>query len=116
MQLIWALSKPSMAAVSGARAGPASGAIPQWLQVNLGSRQPLCSVTLLWEAAYAKTFQIEVSDNGTTWTPASPVTNGTGGTQTVAVSGTGQYVRMKGLTRIGGYGYSLYELQVFTAQ
>ncbi|THF70186.1 discoidin domain-containing protein [Deinococcus sp. Arct2-2] len=86
---------------------------PQWLQVNLGSRQPLCSVTLLWEAAYAKTFQIEVSDNGTAWTPASPVVNGTGGTQTVAVSGTGQYVRMKGLTRIGGYGYSLYELQVY---
>ncbi|SMB78762.1 discoidin domain-containing protein [Deinococcus hopiensis] len=85
----------------------------QWLQVDLGSPQQLCGVTLQWEAAYAKTFQIEVSSDGTSWSPASAVINGTGGTQNVSISGTGRYVRMKGLTRATGYGYSLYELQVF---
>lgn len=85
----------------------------QYLQVDLGTSQQLCGVTLQWESAYAKTFQIEVSTDGTTWTPASPVINGTGGTQDVAISGTGRYVRMKGLTRATGYGYSVFEFKVF---
>ncbi|SMB83318.1 discoidin domain-containing protein [Deinococcus hopiensis] len=87
----------------------------QWLQVDLGSIQNICGVTLQWEAAYAKTFQLEVSNDGTTWTPASGVVNGTGGTQNVSVSASGRYIRMTGLTRATGYGYSLYEFKVFTA-
>ncbi|NTW42529.1 MAG: hypothetical protein HGA44_22090, partial [Cellulomonadaceae bacterium] len=37
---------------------------------------------------------------------------GTGGTQTLAVSGSGRYVRMLGTARATGYGYSLWEMQV----
>ena len=85
----------------------------QWLQVDLGSVRTISSVKLQWEAAYAKAFQIQVSTNGTTWTTVATVTNGTGGTQTVAASGSGRYVRMQGTTRATGYGYSLYEFQVF---
>ncbi|HEX6522512.1 MAG TPA: discoidin domain-containing protein, partial [Streptosporangiaceae bacterium] len=32
---------------------------PQWLEVDLGSVQPLCQVTLNWETAYGKAFQIQ---------------------------------------------------------
>ncbi|GGR22412.1 discoidin domain-containing protein [Deinococcus ruber] len=85
----------------------------QWLQVDLGSSQPLCGVTIQWEAAYAKTFQMLVSNDGTTWTAASPVTTGTGGTQNLSISGTGRYLRMNGIQRVTQYGYSIFELQVF---
>ena len=34
---------------------------PQWLQVDLGSTQTICQVTLNWEAAYGKAFQIQTS-------------------------------------------------------
>lgn len=39
---------------------------------------------------------------------------GTGGTQTLNVTGTGRYVRMFGTQRATQWGYSLWELQAFT--
>ncbi|WP_239119396.1 discoidin domain-containing protein, partial [Planotetraspora thailandica] len=41
---------------------------PQWLQVDLGASATVSQVVLNWEAAYASTFRIQVSPNGTTWT------------------------------------------------
>jgi hypothetical protein len=85
---------------------------PQWLEVDLGSSQAICQVTLQWEAAYATAFQIQTSADGTNWTTIYSTTTGTGGTQTLAVSGTGRYIRMYGTTRATQYGYSLWEFQV----
>jgi len=86
---------------------------PQWIQVDLGSVQTICGVTLNWEAAYGKAFQIQTSNDGTTWTPIYSTTTGTGGTQTLSVTGSGRYIRMYGTARGTMYGYSLYEFQVF---
>jgi beta-glucosidase len=86
---------------------------PQWLQVDLGTVHALSSVTLNWEAAYAKTFTIQLSSDAVSWTDISLVTNGVVGAQSVTVSGTGRYVRMNGITRATGYGYSLWEFQVY---
>jgi beta-glucosidase len=86
---------------------------PQWIQVDLGSSQALSSVTLTWETAAAKAFQIQTSDDGSTWTTLSSITNGTGGTQTLSVNGSGRYVRMYGTARTTQYGYSLWEFQVY---
>src|ERR1700726_1141440 len=63
---------------------------PQWLEVDLGSSQTICQVTLNWEAAYATGFQIQVSTDNSTWTSIYSTTTGTGGTQTLSVSGTGR--------------------------
>ena len=68
-----------------------------------------------WEAAYATAFQIQTSADGTTWTTIYTTTTGTGGTQTLNVTGTGRYVRMYGTARATGYGYSLWEFQVYGA-
>ena len=86
---------------------------PQWLQVDLGSPATLTSIGLRWEAAYARAFQLQSSVDGVTWTTLWSTTTGTGGTQTVAVTGTGRYVRMLGTARASGYGYSLWEFQVY---
>jgi serine/threonine protein kinase len=87
---------------------------PQWLEVDLGATHAIRKVVLDWEwDAYATAFQIQVSDNGTTWTDIYSTTAGTGGDQTLQVSGTGRYVRMYGTHRVSGYGYSLWEFQVF---
>jgi hypothetical protein len=87
---------------------------PQWLQVDLGSSQSVCQVVLTWEAAYGRAFQIQVSADAATWTSIFSTTAGTGGTQTLDVSGTGRYVRMLGTARATQYGYSLWELAVRT--
>jgi len=87
---------------------------PQWIQVDLGGAVTICQVVLSWEAAYASAFQIQVSANGSTWTNIYSTTTGTGGTQTLDVSGTGRYVRMNGTARATPYGYSLWEFAIRT--
>jgi len=86
---------------------------PQWLQVDLGSSVAIDKVVLNWEAAYASAYQIQVSANGTSWTNVYSTTTGAGGTETLTVSGTGRYVRVYGTARHTGYGYSLWEFQVY---
>jgi fibronectin type 3 domain-containing protein len=86
---------------------------PQWLQVDLGATHTINQIVLNWENAYAKAFQIQTSTDGTTWTTIYSTTTGTGGVQTVPVSGSGRYVRMYGTQRGTGYGYSLWEFQVY---
>src|SRR5512146_2515568 len=86
---------------------------PQWLQVDLGSTATISQVVLQWETAYGKAFQIQTSPDGANWTSVYSTTTGTGGTQTLNVTGTGRYIRMYGTARGTQYGYSLWELQVF---
>ncbi|GGW03261.1 hypothetical protein GCM10010230_38030 [Streptomyces narbonensis] len=85
----------------------------QWVQVDLGQSATLSRALLSWEAAYGKSYEIQASDNGTDWRTVTTVTGGDGGTDDVTLSGTGRYVRMNGLTRGTGYGYSLWEFQVY---
>ncbi|SDO21970.1 galactose-binding domain-containing protein [Actinacidiphila guanduensis] len=85
---------------------------PQWLQVDLGASATLDKVVLAWEN-YATAYQIQVSDDASHWTSVYSTTTGSGGTQTLAVSGSGRYVRMYGTMRQNGYGYSLWEFQVY---
>src|SRR5882724_9181112 len=87
---------------------------PQWVQVDLGSSQTICQVSLNWEAAFATAFQIQTSPDGTTWTTIFSTTTGSGGIQTLNVSGTGRFVRMNGTARGTQFGYSLWEFGVFT--
>ncbi|MEV6205347.1 discoidin domain-containing protein [Streptomyces sp. NPDC051771] len=86
---------------------------PQWLQVDLGTSRQLSRAVLTWEAAYGKSYEIQASDNGTDWRTVTAVSAGDGGTDEVALSGSGRYVRLNGLTRGTGYGYSLWEFQVY---
>ncbi len=67
---------------------------------------------LNWETAYATAFQIQPSNDGSTWTTIYSTTTGTGGVQTLPVNGSGRYVRMYGTQRATQWGYSLWEFQV----
>ncbi|MFC8588819.1 discoidin domain-containing protein [Streptomyces sp. NPDC057217] len=89
-------------------------AAAQWIQVDLGATRELCGVTLAWEAAYAKSFRIQVSDDATTWRTLHETTSGAGGTQELTVSGAGRHVRMAATERATAYGYSLWTFAVRT--
>ncbi|MFC7815765.1 discoidin domain-containing protein [Streptomyces sp. NPDC057367] len=106
---------PATAAVDGDNGTRWSSAAsdPQWIRVDLGATATISQVELRWEAAYAKSYRIETSQNGTDWSTAYSTTTGTGGTETLNVSETARYVRMLGTTRATGYGYSLWEFKVF---
>jgi|GEM_PF-5322355 len=100
------------------------GIDPSWIYVDLGSPHDLDSVTLYWEGAYASAFQLQVSTDAASWTTVFTETNG-------ARFGAGplidriippagpsllniRYVRMLGTARATGYGYSLWEFQVYS--
>jgi beta-glucanase (GH16 family) len=86
---------------------------PGWIYVDLGATANITQVMLQWDPAFATSYQIQVSGDATNWTPIFTTTTGKGFKETLAVSGTGRYVRMFGTARATGFGYSLWEFQVF---
>ena len=87
----------------------------EWWQVDLGTSRQVSKVTIEWEKAYAKSYKIQVSHDGSSWTTAAAVTNGQGGLDTVHLADTSaRFVRMQGVTRGTKYGYSIKELGVFS--
>lgn len=51
----------------------------QWLRIDLGSAKPVKRVTLDWAAAYAKSYRIELSNDGKNWQTAWSTATGDGG-------------------------------------
>lgn len=85
----------------------------QWIYVDLGAVKTISQVVLVWETAYGKGYQIQVSNNASTWTSIYTNTNGSGGREVLNVNGSGRYVRMQGTQRGTGYGYSLWSFEVY---
>ncbi|MDD9375957.1 discoidin domain-containing protein [Streptomyces sp. ZAF1911] len=86
----------------------------QWLQVDLGATRSINEVRLSWETAYAKAYQIQISDDGSHWITLYSTTVGTGGIQDLTgLAGNGRYIRMNATARGTGYGYSLWSFEVY---
>ncbi len=58
---------------------------PEWIRVDLGSVQSVTRVLLNWENT-GKSFQIQTSTDGTTWSTAYATTNGDGGIDDISFS------------------------------
>ncbi|WP_432050656.1 ThuA domain-containing protein [Verrucosispora sp. NA02020] len=87
---------------------------PQWIDVDLGATYAVDRVKLTWEAAYGSGYQIQISPDGVTFTTVRTVTGGDGGVDDLTgLTGTGRYVRITGTARGTGWGYSLFEFEVY---
>ncbi|WP_082114633.1 penicillin acylase family protein [Lentzea aerocolonigenes] len=87
----------------------------QWLQVDLGSVQRIGRAVLHWESAYGSGYRIELSNDGTTWRNVFSTSSGDGGEDVVAFAAQdARYLRLTGTQRATRYGYSLYELEVYS--
>jgi hypothetical protein len=87
---------------------------PQWIEVDLGSNYSVTGAQLNWETAAAKAYSIQVSTDNTNWTTVYSETTGVGGIENPTFNAaTARYVRMYGTVRTTGYGYSLWEFQVY---
>jgi hypothetical protein len=67
----------------------------------------------VWEAAYGKSYEVQTSDDGSTWSTVMTVTGGNGGVDDLDVAGSGRYVRLNLTERGTEWGYSLFELGVY---
>ena len=87
---------------------------PQWLVIDLGEVTHISRVELSWEAAYGKSYAIQVSTDGKTWTEVYKTDKGKGGTEELRFSPTdARWVRYYGIKRATPYGHSLWEFRVF---
>lgn len=88
---------------------------PQWFCVDFGSPRTVGRVVINWENAYARVYELQVSNTGKDWRTVRRVENGDGGTDTAAFEPvTARYLRMNGLERVNReWGYSFFEFSVF---
>ncbi|MCP2246315.1 penicillin acylase family protein [Lentzea aerocolonigenes] len=87
----------------------------QWIQVDLGSVQRIGRAVLHWESAFGSGYRIELSNDGTNWRNVFSTSAGDGGDDVVAFTPQdARYLRMTGTQRATRYGYSLYELEVYS--
>jgi len=87
----------------------------QWIAIDLGNTYKVNKVILNWEAAYGKSYRIEVSTNGTSWTTVANISNSSAGIKEHSFTATeAKFVRMYGVERGNEYGgFSLYEFEIY---
>jgi len=87
----------------------------QWLYVDLGSVYAIKQVVLRWEAAYGRGYQLQVSNDASTWSDVYSTATGDGGVDDITLSSpaSGRYVRLLGTRRATTFGYSLWEFEVY---
>lgn len=86
----------------------------EWIALEFKEPEMIDGVVLRWEAAYGMTYTIDVSDDGLTWTSVYTETDGDGGKDEIHFPlTTARYIRMHGIERGTGYGYSLWEFEVY---
>jgi beta-glucanase (GH16 family) len=87
----------------------------QWLKIDMGQIRDVNGLTIYWEAAYAKTYNIQISEDDSTWTTVYTDNNGNGGTDVISFSlQSAQYIKINCLTRVTQYGSSIWEVTVST--
>ena len=98
---------------TGTRWASTLGTDPGWIRVDLGASYSISRVVLRWEAAFARAYKVQVSEDGTNFIDVHSTTAGDGGVDDLTLATTGRYVRMYGTTRATTYGYSLWEFEVY---
>lgn len=90
------------------------GSDPQWLSVDLGEPFNINKVRLKWGADYGRSYQIQISDDATSWTTVFNTTTGGGGIDNCSFkTTTARYVRMYSTQSGTNSGYSINEFEVY---
>jgi hypothetical protein len=89
---------------------------PQWIKIDLNGTFEITGAKIVWEAAAAKVYTIDVSANGTDWTTVYSTSSGAGGTVNYTINIIARYIRMNSTQRINTsqyWGNSIYEFEVY---
>ncbi|WP_444944258.1 di-heme oxidoredictase family protein [Microbulbifer sp. ZKSA006] len=90
---------------------------PSWITVDLESQSTLKKMVIHWEAANAKNYTVQGSNDNQNWTSLTQYTDGVFGSRTdmLDISGDYRYVRILGteLSDNNGYGYSIFEIEIW---
>lgn len=95
------------------------GNATDWIYVDLGALASVSMLDIRWEAASAKTYDIQFSTDEETWNTVytSPIKNQQGARKDIIdlsdISQQTRYVRMNCYTKNSTYGYSFFEMKVY---
>jgi len=90
---------------------------PQWLQIDLGSTATVCGMIIHWETAYASVYEINASTDGIHWTRVYRNERGDGHTDDIYFRPlNARYLRLTGIKRATGWGYSIFEIHIKGAE
>lgn len=107
----------------------------EWFVVDLGEQCYVSRVAIIWEAAYARNYEVQTApaDAPTTtitvnyagtarsitiptddaWTTVAAVQLNQAGENVTPLNTSARYIRIKGVERATTYGYSFYEISVY---
>lgn len=93
------------------------GIDPSTLTLDLDGTYALSEVVVHWEAANARSYTVQGSNDNSHWTTLASVSEGAFGDRTDrhVVSGVYRYLRMEGTSRSVGnnWGYSIFEMEAY---
>ena len=85
-----------------------------WLAVDLGGKKKVSRVVIQWEAAYAKSYAVQVLDDGQNWVDVYKTDDGKGGVSDIQFAPVeARHGRLNCTRRGTQWGNAVYELQVF---
>lgn len=85
----------------------------QYIAINLQQYYNIKKVVLNWEAASAKYYSIEVSNDGIHWKSVQYIYDTQGGPKVIDMDVNGAYIRVFAFNRNTIYGVSLFEFEVY---
>ena len=86
----------------------------EWITIDLGEKMKVGGVRLNWEAAYARKYKVQVSEEGHWWRDVVNEENGEPGiAEYFFHEADARYVRMQGVELGNDYGYSLWDFDVY---
>lgn len=101
---------------NGTRWESSHGIDPQWLIIDLGEVKTVNAVKIYWEAANAQDYSISYSTDGSVFSNEEFFTGKAEGNRTDVITDIDvdcRYVKINGTKRNLGYGYSIFEVEVF---
>ena len=84
----------------------------QWICFDLWEKRTFNFLTIKWETAYARSFEIQVSNNAKKWKTVFSEVDGAGGTEAIVLKRQkARYIRILCRKRATEWGYSIYEFK-----
>ena len=85
----------------------------EWWAVDFGRSRKICGLNIFWETAFGEKYTVDISDDGRKWQTVYRVNEGDGNTDRLFFGPVStRYLRIRGIQRGTGWGYSIWELDV----
>mgnify|MGYP006277709935 CR=1 FL=1 len=86
----------------------------QWLRIDFETTRTITGLRLHWETAYGRDYAVQTLSGGNEWKNIAMVTEGDGGQDEIYFGPRRlKSLRIKGIKRGTGWGYSLWEVDIF---